>query len=47
MGFGSGLALARFASVTWLRSARVQGVSGALAALLVLAAWTMGLLARG
>jgi len=47
MGFGSGLVLARFASVTWLRSARLQGVSGALAALLVLAAWALGLLANG
>jgi rhomboid protease GluP len=47
MGFGSGVALARFAPVPWLRNPRVQGASAAVAALLVLAAWAIGLAAAG
>jgi len=46
-GFGSGVALARFARVTWLRSRRVQSVSGAAAALLVLSAWAIAVFAGG
>jgi hypothetical protein len=44
-GLGAGLALARFAPVEWLRAARVQRVAGALAALLLVAAWVVGLAA--
>jgi membrane associated rhomboid family serine protease len=46
-GLGAGLALARFAAVEWLRTARVQRVAGALAALLLVAAWVVGLRVDG
>jgi membrane associated rhomboid family serine protease len=46
-GLATGLALARFASVKWLRTARVQRVAGALAAVLLVAAWITGLVADG
>jgi len=46
-GLGTGLALARFASVEWLRAARVQRIAGALAALLLVVAWVVGLDAAG
>jgi len=42
-----GLVVARFVRVAWLRSSRVQQVSGALAALVVVAAWAAGLRAAG
>jgi membrane associated rhomboid family serine protease len=43
-GFGAGLVLARFADPKWLKRAGVQRAAGALAALIVLAAWTIGLI---
>jgi membrane associated rhomboid family serine protease len=46
-GSGGGLAIARFAPVEWLRDARVQRVGGALAALLLVAAWAVALRAAG
>jgi membrane associated rhomboid family serine protease len=46
-GSGLGLAIARFATVDWLRHARVQLVAGALAAVLLVAAWAMALVAAG
>jgi membrane associated rhomboid family serine protease len=46
-GLAAGVALARFAGVAWLRSARVQRVAGALAALLLVTAWVVGLAAAG
>jgi membrane associated rhomboid family serine protease len=46
-GLAAGLALARFASVEWLRTPRVQRVAGALAALLLVAAWITGLVIDG
>ena len=46
-GLATGLGLARFAPVEWLRTARVQRVAGALAALLLVAAWITGLVADG
>jgi membrane associated rhomboid family serine protease len=46
VGAGGGLALAR-APAAWLRAARVQHVAGALAIGLVVAAWSVGLLAAG
>jgi rhomboid protease GluP len=46
-GLGMGLAIARFALVSWLRDSRVQGVCGAFAALLLAAAWTAGLAIAG
>ena len=46
-GLAAGLALARFAPVEWLRKPRVQRVAGALAALLLVAAWVTGLVVDG
>jgi membrane associated rhomboid family serine protease len=46
-GLGAGLTIARFASVAWLRNARVQLVCGALAALLLVAAWSVALRSSG
>jgi rhomboid protease GluP len=46
-GLGAGLAIARFASVAWLRNARVQLVCGSLAALLLVAAWWVALRSAG
>jgi rhomboid protease GluP len=46
-GLGMGLGIARFAPVPWLRDARVQSVCGAFAALLLAAAWTVGLTTAG
>jgi membrane associated rhomboid family serine protease len=46
-GLAMGLALAHFASVEWLRNARVQRFAGALAALLLVAAWVAGLAVDG
>jgi rhomboid protease GluP len=46
-GLGMGLAIARFAPVPWLRDVRVQRVCGALVALLLAAAWTVGLATAG
>jgi len=46
-GLAMGLALARFAAVTWLRTARVQRIAGGLAALLLVAAWLTGLVVGG
>jgi rhomboid protease GluP len=46
-GLGAGLAIARFASVAWLRNARVQLVCGALAALLLASAWFVALRSAG
>ena len=46
-GLGGGLVLARFVPIAWLKSARVQRLCGALAALLVVAAWAVGLRAAG
>jgi membrane associated rhomboid family serine protease len=46
-GLAAGLALARFASVAWLRTPRVQRVAGALAAVLLVAAWVVGLNVAG
>ena len=46
-GLAMGLALARFASVEWLRTPRVQRAAGALTALLLVAAWVAGLMADG
>jgi rhomboid protease GluP len=46
-GLGMGLAIARFAPVAWLRTPRVQRVCGALAALLLAAAWAVGLATAG
>jgi rhomboid protease GluP len=42
-GFGGGLAIARFATTAWLKSKTVQRAAGALAVLLVIAAWAIGL----
>jgi membrane associated rhomboid family serine protease len=46
-GLATGLALARFASVEWLRTPRVQRVAGAFAVLLLVAAWVAGLVVDG
>jgi membrane associated rhomboid family serine protease len=46
-GFAGGAALARFATAAWLRSRPMQMVSAALVALIVLVAWTVGLVAAG
>jgi membrane associated rhomboid family serine protease len=46
-GFGGGLVLARFVPVAWLESPRVQRVCAAIAAFVVLSAWTIGLLVAG
>jgi len=46
-GFGGGLGLARFARTAWLTSAAVQRTAAGLAVLLVVAAWTVGLLLKG
>ena len=46
-GLGAGLAIARFASVAWLRNARVQLVCGSLAALLLVTAWWVALRSAG
>jgi rhomboid protease GluP len=46
-GLGTGLAIARFAPVPWLRDAVVQRVCGACTALLLAAAWTAGLTTAG
>lgn len=46
-GLATGLALARFASVEWLRTPRVQRAAGTLAALLLVAAWVTGLVIDG
>ena len=46
-GLGTGLCVARFASVEWLREPRVQRACGALAASLLVSAWVAGLLAAG
>jgi membrane associated rhomboid family serine protease len=46
-GLATGLALARFAPVAWLRNTRVQRVAGALAVLLLVAAWVTGLVVDG
>jgi rhomboid protease GluP len=46
-GLGAGLAIARFAPVEWLKKARVQRLAGAVAALLLAAAWAVGLRAAG
>ena len=46
-GSGSGLAIARFAPIEWLRDARVQRVGGTVAALLLVAAWAVALRAAG
>ena len=46
-GLGAGLAIARFAPVELLRNARVQRLGGAVAALLLVAAWVVGLRAAG
>ncbi len=46
-GVGFGFALATFAPVTWLKSARVQRLCGAAAAFTLVAAWAVGLGAAG
>jgi membrane associated rhomboid family serine protease len=46
-GLGLGGALGHFVPVAWLKSVRVQRVCGALAALLLVAAWGAGLRAAG
>jgi membrane associated rhomboid family serine protease len=46
-GLAAGLGLARFASVEWLRDARVQRFAGAAAVVLLVAAWVVGLSAAG
>jgi membrane associated rhomboid family serine protease len=46
-GFGSGLVLARFVPVAWLKSARVQRACVAAAVLVVLASWAVALLVDG
>jgi membrane associated rhomboid family serine protease len=46
-GFLLGLVVARFARVAWLESSRVQRACGALAVLVLAAAWTVGLRAAG
>lgn len=46
-GLAAGLAVARFAPVRWLRNVRVQRACGAAAALLVAAAWAVGLTTAG
>jgi rhomboid protease GluP len=45
-GLGLGLLIARFAPVEWLRSARVQLVCGTLAAILLVAAWSVALASK-
>src|SRR6185503_15079938 len=47
MGLAMGLCVARFASVEWLREPRVQRACGALAVLLLVAAWAVGLTVAG
>jgi rhomboid protease GluP len=47
VGLGLGLLIARFALVDWLRSAHVQLVCGALAAMLLVAAWYVALASTG
>ncbi len=47
MGFASGVALARWASVDWLRSARTQTVSATVAIAIIVAAWCWGLAVAG
>lgn len=47
MGFGAGLALARWAGIEWLRSRRRQAVCAALTLAVIAAAWAWGLLAAG
>ena len=46
-GLGSGLALAQLAPIEWLRNVRVQRVAGVAAALMLVAAWAVGLDADG
>jgi membrane associated rhomboid family serine protease len=46
-GLAAGLAIARFAPVKWLRSARVQRLCGAFAVLLLVAAWAVALRVDG
>jgi hypothetical protein len=46
-GLGSGLAIARFAAVDWLRKGGVQLVAGTLAVALLAAAWATALSAGG
>jgi rhomboid protease GluP len=46
-GIGFGLLLAKLMRVEWLRSVRVQRLCGALAALILVAAWSVGLLLDG
>jgi membrane associated rhomboid family serine protease len=46
-GFGSGVVLALWARLEWLRSARVQAASATLALAAVVAAWAWGLLVAG
>lgn len=47
MGIAAGVALARFASVAWLRRPGVQQLAGILALGALVAAWVVGLAARG
>jgi len=37
--------IARFVATAWLKSTTVQRTAGAVAALIVIAAWTVGLIA--
>jgi membrane associated rhomboid family serine protease len=46
-GIGLGVALARFAAIAWLKSPRVQRLCGAAAALVLVAAWAVGLRIAG
>jgi membrane associated rhomboid family serine protease len=47
MGFGAGLALARWASIAWLRSRRRQAICAGFALAALVGAWAWGLLAAG
>jgi membrane associated rhomboid family serine protease len=47
MGFGAGLALARWGHVEWLRARGVQAVCAAFTLAIVIAAWVWGLAAAG
>ena len=44
-GFGGGLVIARVVATAWLKSTTVQRTAGAVAALIVIAAWTVALIA--
>jgi membrane associated rhomboid family serine protease len=46
-GIGFGVALAHWAPVAWLKSERVQRLCGAMAAVVLVAAWAAGLRAAG